>query len=544
MRHEFLKGFEKRMKTVGRYCLLFSNIGRRDIWKRLELETLDSQVNLIFAVLLYIMEQSLKEENCTLDDISVYLEDLDERYFQLGWTREDCQVLADTVVNVVLGNEGLLMFYEGYNFEQASPVSLHISYVANRVIYPEGEGRGDRKTSYYLTEEGYSLLLGTLEVEDNLKLTIQEMIFKLHLEKQSYDKALDDVKNVFNLLRIQIQKIAEAMNVIRHNVLDYQVDQYESITREDMETIRETNEKFKGYRETVQARVKELEESRIDRRILGEKEEENLTNLRDIEGYLTRAIDLHMSILHGHFDLQGLYALELGRVADLQLVQRFSLRRELYDKILQDPRKLGNMDIFLKPLFTKAPPKSYNLAKAAIPQATRRGEDEEDEEEMEDFDPESYRMEQRRLEMEKKLTYRRCLECLLDHLARGETKLSQVAKSLDGEERRRFLPSAQIFKEVIVELLTVRTLDVEALRRERAQNLDGDLEGFHLAESLWSILDARPDWDRRLKRIEVVRLFEQPMVVIPHVPDERGGTRTIRCQDAAFTISWEDDNGL
>ena len=31
----------------------------------------------------------------------------------------------------------------------------------------------------------------------------------MHLEKQSYDKAVDEIKNVFNLLRIQLQKIQE-----------------------------------------------------------------------------------------------------------------------------------------------------------------------------------------------------------------------------------------------------------------------------------------------------------------------------------------------
>ena len=49
------------------------------------------------------------------------------------------------------------------------------------------------------------------------------MIFQMHLEKQSYDKAVDEIKNVFNLMRIQIQKIQEAMGKIRRNALNYSV---------------------------------------------------------------------------------------------------------------------------------------------------------------------------------------------------------------------------------------------------------------------------------------------------------------------------------
>ena len=40
----------------------------------------DEQMNLIFAVMLYIMEQSLREENCTMDDIGAYIDTINTRY--------------------------------------------------------------------------------------------------------------------------------------------------------------------------------------------------------------------------------------------------------------------------------------------------------------------------------------------------------------------------------------------------------------------------------------------------------------------------------
>ena len=51
---------------------------------------------------------------------------------------------------------------------------MNISYVANRVVYSEQDVK---RTSYYLTDDGYNLLLSTLEIENNMKLTIHEMIF-------------------------------------------------------------------------------------------------------------------------------------------------------------------------------------------------------------------------------------------------------------------------------------------------------------------------------------------------------------------------------
>ena len=59
---------------------------------------------------------------------------------------------------------------------------MHISYVANRIVYLDQEVR---RTSYYLTDDGYNLILSTLEIENNMKLTIHEMIFQMHLENRA-----------------------------------------------------------------------------------------------------------------------------------------------------------------------------------------------------------------------------------------------------------------------------------------------------------------------------------------------------------------------
>ena len=55
MQYEFLKQFPKRMKHVGAYVILFANSSQKTIWKQYGFLKLDEQVNLIFAVMLYIM---------------------------------------------------------------------------------------------------------------------------------------------------------------------------------------------------------------------------------------------------------------------------------------------------------------------------------------------------------------------------------------------------------------------------------------------------------------------------------------------------------
>lgn len=360
MQYEFLKQFPKRMKHVGMYALVLQNSSQKQTWKQYGFLKTDEQINIIFALMLYIMEQSLKEEKCTMDDMGAYLDYLNMTYFNTGMSFDDCRKLGDFIINVILSNEGKAMYFDGYDFEQRAYKIMNISYVSNEIVYLDSDVK---RTSYRLTEDGYNLLLSTLEIENNMKLTIHEMIFKMHLEKQSYDKAVDEIKNVFNLLRIQLQKIQDAMLRVRRNALSYSVSDYEQLLGENMESIDMTKQKFQSYRETVRKRAKELEEQNINVRKLS-AQEENLENLRIIESYLNRGIDEHQKILNSHFDLKILYEKELELLSQMSLIQRFSLRTDLYDKVLQDASGLDNIDIFLRPLFHQAPDKIYNLQKA------------------------------------------------------------------------------------------------------------------------------------------------------------------------------------
>ena len=260
MQYEFLKHFPKRMKHVGMYGLLLQNSAQKQTWKSYGFMKTDEQLNLIFALMLYIMEQSLKEENCTIDDIGAFLDYLNMTYFHKNMSYEDCKKIGDFIINMILCNEGKAMYFDGFDFEQRAYKIMNISYIANKVVYMDSDLK---RTSYYLTDDGYNLLLSTLEIENNMKLTIHEMIFKMHLEKQSYDKAVDEIKNIFNLLRIQLQKIQEAILKVRRNALNYSVADYKAILEENMETIDSTKQKFQNYRETVKKRALELEEQNI-----------------------------------------------------------------------------------------------------------------------------------------------------------------------------------------------------------------------------------------------------------------------------------------
>lgn len=535
MQYEFLKKFPRRMKNVGLYAVIIQNSSQKLSWKQYGFTKFDEQINLLFEVLLYIMEQSLKEEKCTMDDIATYIDTINVQYLRKDISYEQCHQLGDFIVNTVLSNEGRPMYFGGYDFEKNEYEEMHISYVANKIVYVENEVR---RTSYYLTDDGYNLLLSTLEIEDNMKFNIHEIIFRLHLEKQSYDKAVNDIKNVFNLMRIQFQRVQEAMRQIRRNALSYSVDEYEEVLVGNLNTITDTKKKFQEYKTVIQERVKDLEEENINIRKLSKKEQQDLNNLRVIEEYLTRVLDEHQKILNSHFDLKILYTKELERLSQARLIQRFSMRRDLYDKVLKQADTLENMDMFLRPLFNRNPEKIYNLNKAFSYEKSVNAGMEKDTEEEVDFDEEAFRREKEEKLQKKLLVYEKSLQYLLEKASvTGEVSLGQLKDRLDiyPEEKEIFIPNVDVFKEIMVELIRNRTIDIATLKKERREYIQEQPDGFQLNEMILKLVEEQPE-NNDITSIEVERLENEEAITFSEIKDEENRRKTIRCSNVLIRI--------
>lgn len=535
MQYEFLKKFPRRMKNVGLYAVIIQNSSQKLSWKQYGFTKFDEQINLLFEVLLYIMEQSLKEEKCTMDDIATYIDTINVQYLRKDISYEQCHQLGDFIVNTVLSNEGRPMYFGGYDFEKNEYEEMHISYVANKIVYVENEVR---RTSYYLTDDGYNLLLSTLEIEDNMKFNIHEIIFRLHLEKQSYDKAVNDIKNVFNLIRIQFQRVQEAMRQIRRNALSYSVDEYEEVLVGNLNTITDTKKKFQEYKTVIQERVKDLEEENINIRKLSKKEQQDLNNLRVIEEYLTRVLDEHQKILNSHFDLKILYTEELERLSQARLIQRFSMRRDLYDKVLKQADTLENMDMFLRPLFNRNPEKIYNLNKAFSYEKSVNAGMEKDTEEEVDFDEEAFRREKEEKLQKKLLVYEKSLQYLLEKASvTGEVSLGQLKDRLDiyPEEKEIFIPNVDVFKEIMVELIRNRTIDIATLKKERREYIQEQPDGFQLNEMILKLVEEQLE-NNDITSIEVERLENEEAITFSEIKDEENRRKTIRCSNVLIRL--------
>ena len=290
----------------------------------------------------------------------------------------------------------------------------------------------------------------------------------------------------------------------------------------------------------VRSRAKELEEKNINIRQLSPQEDENLNHLRQIEGYLNRTIDEHQKILNNHFDLKALYTRELEQLSQMSLIRRFLLRSELYDKVLENSAALSKLDYFLRPLFNQDAEKAYNLNKAFQLQRPVGKREEADSEELFDFDEEEWRREQDRLRREKLKKYEDSLNGILACAAekeKGEISLSELGERIhgDGEEQSRLIPSVEIFKEIMVELIKNREIDIDVLKKERSEYIQDRPGEFQLNEMLLHLVEEYPE-NGDIKRVEVTRIEDGSTVVFDGILNEDGERKSIHCSNVLIRV--------
>ena len=124
-------------------------------------------------------------------------------------------------------------------------------------------------------------------------------------------------------------------------------------------------------------------------------------------------------------------------------------------------------------------------------------------------------------------------------------RLSALAEEAAEDEAKRaaLLPDVHIFKEVMVELLKAASLDVEALRRERAAYIREEAKDFRLSAMVLDILNEHPAWGR-IRRIEAQKLYEAPPVIFRGVPDGAGGERVVRCSEVILRVQEGNEDGV
>lgn len=537
MQYEFLKDFDVRMKKIGYFSLICKNTMSKTSWSNYGFDSQLDSLNLIFAVLLFIMEQSLKEEVCTIDDISLFIDDIMSNNYKKPLSHDECSELSDFVINTILCNNGEAMYINGFDFEESNYKEINIRYVSNKIE----EVNDQRRTSYYLTDDGYNLVLSTLEIDNNMRLTIHEMIFKLHLEKASYDKAVDEIKTIFNLIRMQIQNINNAIDKIKNNPLSYTIEEYKNLLNNNFNSLSDTREKFGQYKELVQMRIDEIQENNIELSDFNEfdsKELENLNSLRTINSYLSQSLEEQQKLLNHHFDFKNIFSQELEEMAKMVLIKRVNINIDIYDKVLNDITKLEDMNIFFSPLFRPKVNKKYNINKSIQYQKVIRNNENEENEIM-IIDDEEYNRKKEEELRQKLISYEKCVASILEATIKCKSiTLSKIKEDIaeDSDKLSSLIPTVEIFREVIIEFLKSKTINVKELINESESIVSFNKSSeFQLNETILKIIEESKKLSK-IRFISVLKCDEAEKVMFHELKSENGLVKTVVCSDIEFKI--------
>lgn len=473
--YDFLNNFKQRMKNVSSSALLHRSIVYKDtLSSTFGFTEYDEQVNLVYLLLRYIMDRSLKEEYCTLDDMAVFLEEINLEYFKKDINRDSYVSLANFIVNEIVLNDGNMTFFNCLNPDKKEFNKVYVQLIGHK------RTRESNMATYYLTDEGYNLLLSTFEFEDNMNLTVQELIFKTSLENKDYDKALNDVKNIFALSKKQVQLLLDNIVRIKENIMTFTAEDYEKSIQDSIKVIKEQDDKFKAHKEEIEKRERDLRVLHLEKEDSLDNEEKaeifnKLEKLGEIKKELSKITFEHSKIINVHFEFKDVYTKALLSSIEYSKKEMINIKEDVEDLIIKDLSNLDLIPMLMSPLYIKSINKEYNLMASLIPQKEKQSVVESSTEVSLCMDETEYlkeKEEKERKNKEKNDRYKNVIRVLFNHGVNNKLqfKLSDILDYLNNEENKDnynlLVPDIYILREVLIELLFMKEFTIEQLKKD------------------------------------------------------------------------------
>ena len=107
------------------------------------------------------------------------------------------------------------------------------------------------------------------------------------------------------------------------------------------------------------------------------------------------------------------------------------------------------------------------------------------------------------------------------------------------EFRDRLIPNVEIFKEIMVELIRNREMELDVLRKERSQFIQDQQEEFQLNEMLLQLTEENPELSD-VQRIRVERLEKAGTVTFAGIRNENGERKDIRCSNVRICVDLKE----
>lgn len=218
----YLEKFANRMEPVAEIA---SVLCRRNRNIAIETSFGDNELdNIIFAVLVHIMERSLTESvRCTLEDIEDFLAELLQAY---GRTPSDSELreLTRYIVKDILQNKG-----ESFKFKIMDHSDSKLKSFSVRLIKDIEDDDG--VICYVLEKQGFDMLFRTKEVDD-LGFQLEEIRLQKLIERGNFSDASEQSKRLIAMLNQKEIELALFERRLKNDLNETSGDEYDTLLRE------------------------------------------------------------------------------------------------------------------------------------------------------------------------------------------------------------------------------------------------------------------------------------------------------------------------
>lgn len=481
--HNFLEGFEKRMEIV---AIVESIVNRKN--KNMEIERWFNEhefTNLVFSVLLFIMEKTLAEDsNCDSDHIQEFISSVLPS-FRLTLDNVQLEEMTRYIIKTVLQNEGVPHYFNSIDYSKGEIRRISIRLITDQVK----EVDGTYQITYALTDQGYDFLFRTKEVDQEIQMTIEELKLKELIKRKNFTKALGQSQNLIQLVRQKKQEIEHFLMKIKENIHDIDIVDFEKLMNSTYELLQDEYKLLSdimGMASSAEEKIrKEFEEnSKLDDSL--KKAQGEIKKIHyNIKATLSEQKDLILS----RQSLSALYIELIGDSFHYSMEKRFDLEELILKPMEQHVGSVEHFWKLLNPLLLPNLNKHLNPVSLYAPQGLLKAANEQKENaiETEDFAEDA---EQQKAEELSDL-YVEIMDYIFLHVLENEGDISflELLDLLEKDEERfsRFVQGHVLYTTVL-KLYDIGPIDIHAWQHEQERMVVNLSEEFNLEYCLDRLL--------------------------------------------------------
>lgn len=472
----YLEKFADRMEPVAEIA---SVICRRNRNQAIESSFGENELdNIIFAVLIHIMERSLTENvRCTLEDIEDFLAKLLQSYDR---NTDDTELGALTryIVKDILQNKG-----ESFKFKIMDHSENKLKTFSVRLIKDIEDDDG--VIYYVLEKQGFDMLFRTKEVDD-LGFQLEEIRLQKLIERGNYSDASDQSRRLIAMLGQKEIELTLFERRLKNDLNETSGDEYETLLREIEQMLDDEYAVMNEIRKTISKAKNSFSDDSIIsdklRKELAEKKNDIFTIEQNTENILVR-----QRVLLSH-------SRELGQLYSEILMKAItSHRTHCYDiedviiRPLEEYDSKNTLDIeeiyarLLGSLLTPKLPSVLDLRLIYEPQQLNEEITGEADDDVEQYDDSSeYKKEAQR----KNYANTEIVRLMLEFASRtNEFRLSELWEYCLENAEATLLSENKRFFLVMLKLYEFAVIDIDRWKREDNKSEDSQGE-FDLSYSL------------------------------------------------------------